>query len=98
MSYNDRDETDSCGCESTYSENNSCGCECEMHHDPCRHECSHREPCCHPPAPIYVRPYVYPVYPYSYFGYGALNLRRFANQVAYSDVRYPYPFVGPSYM
>ena len=36
-----------------------------------------------------------PGYPPSYYGYTSLNLRRYENQIAYSNVCYPSPFISP---
>ena len=36
-----------------------------------------------------------PGYPSSYYGYTSLNLRRYENQIAYSNVCYPSPFISP---
>ena len=71
-------------------------CHCEPV-DACETSCNSGccKPCCPPCPEICVRPCVAPIYPYSYYGYGSINLGRYVNQVAYSNVCYPYPFIGP---
>jgi len=85
-------------------------CKCDPC-DSCHHEEPPHHPCPPPPCHDCCKPHhcgsckLYPcvcvtacappIYPPTYYGYDSLNLRRYVNQVAYSNVCYPYPFIGP---